>query len=305
MDNKTYLTKPKKTKKKLKIKLKTSNVEKTSVIKMIEYGMPKDESRLYCKTCGEYGHKNELSNSCHIKIFYQNIIKTIIRQEILNTPISCDIEPILEKISNNLKISIPCIKKLYQDIDPVILLNRKIKLDKLKDELEIVRCFECNKKIIKSHSNTIRIWKDKDLCDKCWCKFENIRDNLWDKVIQYKKLECVICGDIKQHTGQRFHYDHVNMFKKDDSICCMINRGDEIEKIYKEIDKCQVLCKTCHDLVTHIESLTGFIRIKSNLTRDYNNEKFTEEEYENKKTNLQKLYDVKMKEIYESIKDII
>ena len=91
------------------------------------------------------------------------------------------------------------------------------------------------------------------------------------------------------------------MFDKNDSICCMVDRGDDMKDIFSEIDKCQILCLACHHIVTSIEQKSGFTRIKSSLTRKYNNEEITEEQYSGEKKKYQGIYEFKMKSIYEEL----
>tara|TARA_B110000285_G_C15061140_1_gene582452 strand:+ start:68 stop:373 length:306 start_codon:yes stop_codon:yes gene_type:complete len=94
------------------------------------------------------------------------------------------------------------------------------------------------------------------------------------------------------------------MFDKNDSVCCMVDRGDDLNDIFSEIDKCQILCVPCHHIVTDIEHKIGFTRIKSNLTKDFNNEKISIEKYSIEKIKYQEIYEIKMKSIYEQLKDI-
>ncbi len=82
----------------------------------------------------------------------------------------------------------------------------------------------------------------------------------------------------------------------------MVNEGNTIDEIYKEIDKCQILCLSCHHIVTDIESKLGFKRIKQILTRKLKNNKITEEEYSQQKIEIGRLYVIKMYEIYNKLK---
>jgi len=51
------------------------------------------------------------------------------------------------------------------------------------------------------------------------------------------------------YMANRFHYDHIDMFDKTDSICKMIKDGTDMTAIYEEINKCQLLCISCHIVV--------------------------------------------------------
>ena len=92
------------------------------------------------------------------------------------------------------------------------------------------------------------------------------------------------------------------MFEKGDSICCMVNNGDKICDICQEIDKCQVVCLSCHHLITDIERKFGFTRIKTSLTKKMNNEELTQEEYKDNVDYYQNIYKEKMEPIYNKLK---
>ena len=86
------------------------------------------------------------------------------------------------------------------------------------------------------------------------------------------------------------------MFDKGNSICSMVNEGNIIDDIYIELDKCQILCLSCHHIVTDIENNLVFTRIKQNLTRKLNNFEITEEEYNQKKIEIGLIYVNKMRQ---------
>jgi hypothetical protein len=164
------------------------------------------------------------------------------------------------------------------------------------------KCYECNINIICLQINTIRVWKDNYICDTCWSKYSEERKLISEKVKSYKTIQCVICSSIQKNDNERYHYDHLNMFNKDKSICSMINDGTKIEDIYSEIDKCQILCLSCHHIVTDIECKLNFTRIKQTLTRNLNQNEITLEEYNKQTLIYQKIYEEKIKDIYEKLK---
>tara|TARA_Y100000817_G_C16704390_1_gene476374 strand:- start:508 stop:780 length:273 start_codon:yes stop_codon:yes gene_type:complete len=83
----------------------------------------------------------------------------------------------------------------------------------------------------------------------------------------------------------------------------MVDRGDDMKDIFSELDKCQILCLPCHHIVTSIEQKIGFTRIKTSLTRKYNNGDISEEKYNEEKKRYQVVYESKMKSIYEELKE--
>jgi len=82
----------------------------------------------------------------------------------------------------------------------------------------------------------------------------------------------------------------------------MVNECVNIEEIYSEIDKCQILCLSCHHIVTDIEHKLGFTRIKQTLTRKLNQSEITEEEYNKQTQYYQNIYEEKMKFVYKELK---
>ena len=58
------------------------------------------------------------------------------------------------------------------------------------------------------------------------------------------------------------------------------------------------------NIVTSIEKKTVFTIIKTNLTRKFNNEEISEKIYNFKKKKYEKIYEEKMKSIYEQLKKV-
>jgi len=256
----------------------------------------KDTKRKVCANCNEMGH-GVLSHECKINIENDNRNKEKIRQYILSNSEKSD-----EEVAEELGISNHKFKQLSVTI-PIeeIILATEIKeeyIDKL-----IYECSLCNKKQFSAYSSR-KTWKEHiNICDCCWIMFEEERNMLWNAIIEYQKLHvCAICNIQKTHNLQRFHYDHLNMFDKEDSVCCMVNRGDHIETIIKEIEKCQYVCIGCHGAVTHIENKFNFTRMKTRLTKQLHYKKITIEEYDAARLKYNNIYQEKMKEIYIMLK---
>jgi esterase/lipase superfamily enzyme len=122
------------------------------------------------------------------------------------------------------------------------------------------------------------IWQGYKYCDSCYYKnYNEETEKLWSLVSEYSiktnKNKCNICYKVASFDNSmitKFNYDHINMFNKTDSVCKLVREGAKIEDIYKEIDKCQLLCVSCHSVVTKVEVMCGFIRIKKQLTKDFN-----------------------------------
>jgi hypothetical protein len=277
----------------------------TDVLKELLTKTPKDKSRKVCKNCNELGH-SITSVSCKINIENNNKLKQKIKKYMLsqNCLENKTIEDYCLELSVLLDISPNLCKTLYNEIPVIELLDRQMNMDIYLKDLNHLskKCNECHKNMICIQINTYRIWNGSDICDTCWSKYNEYRKLMWEKIKKYKHIQCEICASTQTYTSERYHYDHLNMFNKDKSVCSMVNEGVNIEEIYAEIDKCQILCLPCHHIVTDIEHKLGFSRIKQTLTRSLNQSEITEEEYNKQTLYYQKIYEEKMKNIYEELK---
>lgn len=52
------------------------------------------------------------------------------------------------------------------------------------------------------------------------------------------------------------------MFNKEGTVGLMICRGADYQTIIEEINKCQLLCISCHTMVTAMEAKLGFLKAK-------------------------------------------
>jgi hypothetical protein len=261
-----------------------------------------DNKRKVCKDCGLPGHNNKRQLVCPVKINADNKKKNRIKRYIMN--IDClgdyDDSEMFELLAKTLGMSVNSCKTLYSEISADVWIDRRMDINRFIDNIHKCCCLNCNDVILEFSKN--RIWRGKIHCDYCWDSRKGEREIMWTEISEYKKVQCCICNKIKRCKGERFHYDHLNMFDKNDSICCMVDRGDDMKDIFSEIDKCQILCLACHHIVTSIEQKIGFTRIKTSLTRKYNNGDISEEQYNEEKKKYQGMYELKMKSIYEELK---
>jgi hypothetical protein len=287
---------------------KNSNITENSLIDVMKeliIKIPKDTRRKVCKCCNDLGH-NKTSVNCKINIDKKHKLKQKIKTYILsqNCLENKNVEEYCFELSVLLDITLNLCKTLYYEISLCELLNRQMDITKYLNNVNKLSkiCNECKNKIVCINTNTNRIWKKNDICDICWSKYENYRKLNWEKVKAYKKIQCEICSSIQTHPSERYHYDHLNMFNKCNSIFSMINECVNIEEIYSEIDKCQILCLSCHHIVTDIEHKLGFTRIKQTLTRTLNQSEITEEDHNRQTLYYQKIYEDKFKFIYKELK---
>ena len=70
-------------------------------------------------------------------------------------------------------------------------------------------------------------------------EIKNIKLTSWCAICKYN-----ICST-------SLHFDHIDMENKEFDVSEMVRMWFSIEKIKKEIEKCQVLCANCHWEKTH------------------------------------------------------
>ena len=266
---------------------------------------PKNKHRKVCKGCHNIGH-DKTSSTCKLNIDKNNLLKRKIKEYMLSQDClsgKTNDEHFAE-LSKKLEISLNNCKTLYEEIPPIEWLNREnnIKLYVECLHASSLNCHDCNKLINNIKTHTQRKWKGNTICDSCWSEYTEERDLLWKKIRENKNQQCNICSNTRMKEGERYHYDHINMFDKGNSLCSMVNEGNTIDEINIEIDKCQILCLSCHHKICDIESKLCFTRIKQILTRKLNNYEITEEEYTQQKIEIGEKYVKKMFEIYDELK---
>ena len=204
-------------------------------------------------------------------------------------------------------VSINKYNELYNSICVYDLLkNQEIKEVNIDEILNNSKynCSLCN---VEQYNKNIssKEWKEhKNICDLCWCNYEQERNVLWEKIQDYiKNINCNICGIEKKYIKQRFHFDHLNMFNKTDSIYDMVNKGKDIESIKDELNKCHLLCISCHSVITNIENNLLFLRIKKKINNEFKNQEITEEEYQLKYNEYNIIYKEKMDKVYNILKN--
>lgn len=275
-----------------------------AVLQQLLSQIPKDKLRKVCKKCYELGH-SITSINCKVNVEHNNKLKQKIQKYILSQNCLDDktTDDYCNELSSILEISPNLCKTLYNEIPPHYLLNRPMDLETYFTNINQLSkiCADCNKSIICIQTNTQHIWKGNTICDSCWANYSTLRKIMWDKIKLYKKIQCAICDNVQNVIEERYHYDHLNMFNKDKSIFSMVNEGIDIDDIYLEIDKCQILCLSCHHIVTDIENKLGFTRIKQALTRSLNQSEITQDHYNTQIQMYQHIYEEKMTHIYKEI----
>lgn len=70
---------------------------------------------------------------------------------------------------------------------------------------------------------------------------------------QHKKTHCLDCK--KQYPYQIMQFDHRIPADKKAEIGVLITRAVEVKTFIRELEKCDVVCPTCHALREHKRSL--------------------------------------------------
>jgi hypothetical protein len=270
------------------------------------------KKKKYCENCMLLRNHNKISSTCPIIINKNNILTSKIIECFRNKDINENNEDIFNDLAKTLNEKVSKIKTLYSrkitNLEQIQhFVERPCNLNIFMEDIEYTKCNECRKTLFKTHKQSIRKWNDKDICDECWSKDNKCvkRDILWKEIRSYKNTQCKICEKKQNNKSERFQYDHISMFNKTDSICCMVYNGTEIKKIKIELDKCNVVCKPCHDLITKLEQKFQFTRVKQNLTLKLKKKVISEKEYETQINKFDKLYKKKMSEIYYNLNKII
>ena len=258
-----------------------------------------------CKDCGELGHYNKKQLCCPLRIYNDELTMRKIKGLILEREYTIDdsIEDILVSISNVLDIGLNNCRTLYNKISPDELLYRKINIRDYIEGLPVIECNECKSPLYLTPRNNNYIWKREYVCDICWGNHEKERSYLWTKIREYKDNICYICNSKKENNYQRYNYDHINMFNKTKSIYTMVNEGYDLTEIYREIDKCQILCLECHNIVTDLENKLGFTRVKSSLSRSKNNGEISDDSYNEQREKYEKIYYDRMNKLYMDLRE--
>lgn len=233
---------------------------------------------------------------------------------IINTIQRNPFEINMDEMSKHLNRSESSIKKMYSDLvsaeehlDCCLLNLDGEDIMRLVNEIKN-NCVKCNKNIYSLPC----IWRGLKYCDEChYESFNSFITQRWIDVREYSiennKSSCNICNkktSFDNTLQSRFHYDHLDMFDKIDSICKMVSNGTDLIDIYQEINKCQLLCISCHTVVTKIEVLCGFNRVKRQITKEYN-ETNDESIKETLMKKYSKLYSEFMSGVYKQIREII
>ena len=260
-----------------------------------------------CSKCHNEGHNCKsidcpLNNEIYIEKF--NNFKHLVLNEYKEDH---------EEIATLLNISITQVKNFMSAITDKEKIDSTINnipfFNKKYNEL-LIKCFDCNIKLFSNKS--FRIWKTEKICNDCYYKqeYKEERNNISNYIQEKSRLigGCYFC-DKKFINYRSFNYDHKNIFDKETDICSLIREGvDDYKIIDDELEKCNLLCVSCHNFITFLENNLPFIKMKKALNRYYINKdniNIDEVEYNKKIQEYYCLYNEVLVSIYPLIKKII
>ena len=256
-----------------------------------------DVERRLCTACHAVGH-NPYSKLCIVHGKQNREWIEYIKDYLLKKDKEDDANNLVI-LSEQLKITLDHCTSLYSQIPKGVLTDRKINLRKWIHCKENIHCHECKQLIIMSQKNIARPWKENQICQTCFSRIMKEREHIWSLIEEYRHYHCAICLKQKENKYDCFHFDHLNMFDKTDTVYNMVMTNEPIEAIYKEIDKCQLLCFECHGIVTSLERDTKLTNTKKNYSE------FNLPENEALKVSLQKKYEEIMFPLYEDLKEFM
>ena len=149
----------------------------------------------------------------------------------------------------------------------------------------------------------LKVWESKKVCVECWKhKKEAVSAELQSFLTQQYAKGCEFCGR-KKISDERFHFDHKNMFTKNYNVGYMIENGCSKSELVAEIDTCQLLCISCHAIVTKMEYRYGFMTKKRKFNKIL--KKKSTAQVEDYRKSLAEEYDSIMIPLYDTIRKIV
>lgn len=113
--------------------------------------------------------------------------------------------------------------------------------------METKICTKCKKELPIDQFN----WRSKakgtrrSECKFCHSNYMKQKYQEKKNIVQELKSQCscVKCGDSR---GYVLDYHHINPEEKEENISRLTSNTSSLESVYKEIQKCIVLCANCH-----------------------------------------------------------
>lgn len=251
--------------------------------------------------------REAICGECHIKSKNikkeeeRNQLKSKILEKIQQTDIIVAKSDLKTQLAVDMGISEHNCESLMAEIPDEEYLSRPFDVVAYLASIPIEKCTNCSRNLIKIKEKSSRMWKNMPYCDICWGDFQPKRDEMWEVILK-NHTHCDICNMERQNSHHRFHFDHLNMFDKHESVCTMVSEGWDMEDILKETDRCQYICLPCHQIITDVERKLPFTKVKRGLSVKLNSGEISEEEYQHECVVWGGRYQVNMKEVYDLLR---
>ena len=85
--------------------------------------------------------------------------------------------------------------------------------------------------------------------------------------IQELKAQCK-CAKCGESRGYVLDYHHIDPNQKEKGVARLVSSTYSIDNVYKEIEKCIVLCANCHREFHHFKNLDNNLTIEQYLKKD-------------------------------------
>jgi len=142
--------------------------------------------------------------------------------------------------------------------------------------VSVLTCVQCFRLIPKQSA---KLHMSKSYCFACFNNNPDIAaDQKWrNYVVNYilwskRQTVCQMCHmivlDSPNDMENKFELDHITPQGKKDSVRDLCKKGAALEAIALELQKCRVLCHTCHATVTAVQQKSGVLLCVSGLRKN-------------------------------------
>jgi len=132
-----------------------------------------------------------------------------------------------------------------------------------------VECVVCHSTCFLKNT---RLFKGYEFCLDCFNSTPEIareqqmlRMELHLHLVKQCNTYCYLCFELVLDANgnmiKQFELDHVNRFAKSKGVGHMCLRGENLQSILAEADKCRPLCVDCHSAVTHVQQRAGLLHL--------------------------------------------
>lgn len=127
---------------------------------------------------------------------------------------------------------------------------------KIKDIKRASHCKKCSRKYIREH-----YYKNKKYyLKKARIRNSKLKEQAYEYICSYFKIHpCIDCGEKDILV---LEFDHIDRSSKSADISYIIKNNNTLEKLKREIEKCEVRCANCHRRKTEIENNSWKVKMR-------------------------------------------